>query len=278
MEQAFDTQGTLNISILLPSRGRTETAFRSLRSLVDNADDLTQIEFLVALDDDDVDSHEYFEKTIVPWCNDNNVNITVFLTPRWGYLQLHKYNNFLGSQCKGKWAVFWNDDAIMEDKGWDTEIASHTGQFAVLKFDTHNQHPYSIFPILPRDWIVLFEELSSHQQTDAWVSQIAYLADAMIQLNTRVTHDRADLTGNNNDTTFQERVYREGDTTDPMDINYPATHHKKLHWAGKLVWIRKLLGQDTGWFDMWASGKTDPWQLMMDADVNNQITTFETDQ
>lgn len=271
MTESFDLEGSVGLSVLLPSRGRTETALNSLKSLVTKAHNIDNIEFLVALDDDDTESHEYFKDVVVPWFTDNGAKITVYVVSRFGYLQLHKYNNFLGSKSKGQWVVFWNDDAIMEDEGWDTEILSHTGKFIVQAFDTHNHHPYSIFPILPRDWIILFEELSPHQQTDAWVSQIAYLADCMVRLKTKVTHDRFDLTGNNNDKTFQEREYREGDPDDPMDINFPPTHHKKLHWAGKVVWLRKLLGQDTGFRDKWAVGEVDPWQKMKDNDPNGQI-------
>jgi len=59
---------------------------------------------------------------------------------------------------------------------------------------------------------------------------------------------------------------------DPLDINHPQFHDLKQHWAVKIVWLRKLLGQDTGWFDQWSTGKVDPWKKMLDSDVNNQIT------
>jgi hypothetical protein len=118
--------------------------------------------------------------------------------------------------------------------------------------------------------------LSPHQQTDAWVSQVAYLADCWERIESKVLHDRADLTGNNEDQTYKEREYREGNPNDPMDINHPDFHSKKQHWAVKVVWLRKLLGQDTGWFDKWTSGKVDPWQKMIDNDVNNHINITST--
>ena len=267
----FNIKPEKNISVLLPTRGRGSVAFRSLQSMVELADDASSIEFLVAIDDDDKDSAEYFTEHMIPWFEEYDLDLTVYQTQRWGYLQLHQYNNFLGARCKGEWIVFWNDDAVMQSQGWDTEIMSHSGDFAIQAFDTHDGHPYSIFPIIPRNWLILFEKLSAHQQTDAWVSQIAWMADCMIRLNSRVLHDRADLTGNNYDDTFMQREYREGNINDPLDINHVNNMNLKQHWTTKVVWMRKLLGQDTGWWDRLMAGEVDPWEKMLKFDVNNHM-------
>ena len=269
--EAFNTTPTKNISILLPTRGRPEVSLKSMQGLVELADNPKDIEFLVAIDDDDNASAEYFTEHLISWFEEQDVDCTIYQVPRWGYLQLHKYNNFLGSKCKGAWIVFWNDDAVMQSRGWDTDIMANTGKFAIQAFDTHDKHPYSIFPIIPRDWLILFEKLSEHQQTDAWVSQIAWMADCMIRLDTKVLHDRADLTGNNRDATFEAREYREGNANDPMDINYPQTMALKQHWTAKVVWMRKLLGQDTGWWDRALAGEVDVWENMLAFDVNKQM-------
>jgi len=271
--ETFSLKPSKSISVLLPTRGRPEVSLKSIQGMVDLADKPEDLEFLIAVDDDDDATVEYYTEHLIPWFEHANVDCTIYQVPRWGYLQLHQYNNYLGGQSTGAWVVFWNDDAIMQTQGWDTEIMKHTGEFKLLAFDTHNLHPYSIFPILPRDWIILFEKLSEHQQTDAWVSQIAYLADCYERIPVKVLHDRADLTGNNNDDTYKQRVYREGNIEDPMDINNAHFHDLKQHWAVKIVWLRKLLGQDTGWFDQWSTGKVDPWKKMLDSDVNNQIKT-----
>lgn len=267
----FSITPNKKISVLLPTRGRAEVAFNSIKSMIDLADDASELEFLIAIDDDDESSATYFQEIMMPWFEDRDLDLKVFQMPRHGYLQLHKYNNFLGTQSSGQWVVFWNDDAVMQTAGWDTEICKHTGKFKVLAFETHNLHPYSIFPILPRDWLILFEKLSAHQQTDAWVSQIAYLADCFERIPVAVLHDRADLTGNNNDETYNSREYREGNTDDPMDINHIEFHNLKMHWTVKIVWLRKLLGQDTGWWDKVSAGEVDPWEKMIANDPNTQI-------
>jgi hypothetical protein len=66
-------------------------------------------------------------------------------------------------------------------------------------FNTHNRHPYSIFPIVPKEWYNLIGHLSLHQLNDAWLSQIAWMLDIVKQIPVEVLHDRADLTGNNKD-------------------------------------------------------------------------------
>lgn len=257
---------------MLPTRGRPDLSFKSLQSLIDTADEIDQIEFLVAIDNDDTETEEYYENTVVPWFEEKNINLTVYSVPRWGYGALNQYINFLGVHSSGAWLIFWNDDAYMESHGWDTEVRSHNGKFKILRFtDNHNDHPYAIFPIVPRDWLTLFESLSPQQQTDAWISQVAYLADAVERLESKCVHDRADLTGNNDDEIYQTRVYHEGDINNPLDINYPKFHSMKQHWAAKLVWIRKLLGQDTGHWDKVQRGEVDPWEKMMENDPNNQI-------
>jgi hypothetical protein len=128
-----------------------------------------------------------------------------------------------------------------------------------------------VFPIVPRDWLTLFECLSPAQQTDAWISQVAWLTDSMITIESEVLHDRADITGNNDDEIYQERVYLD-------DANTPQMLQMKQAYAAKWTWLRKLLGQDSGWYDHWQAGHADPWEKMMAMDVNNQMVQIPIEQ
>lgn len=273
----FNTEPEKKISVLLPTRGRSETAHKSLLTLAEHADDLSNFELLVAVDSDDQESINYFTNVVTPDFEQRGIDLTVFVTPRWGYGRLNEYINFLASASKGAWIIFWNDDALMESDGWDTEVIGHTGEFKVLAFtDNHDGHPYAIFPIIPRDWVVLFETVSPQQQSDAWISQVAYLSDCWERIKTRVIHDRHDLTGNNNDEIYQTRVYHEGNQDNPLDINHPKFHSMKQHWAAKVVWLRKLLGQDTGWWDKVLRGEQDPWEKMLSGAGSKHIKVMPT--
>ena len=264
------------ISILLPSRERPELLFKSLQSLIEKSDDPKDVEYVIAIDEDDKQTIDYAQETILPWFEQEDIDITVLITPRYGYGQLNEYVNLCAVHSKGAWLIFWNDDAVMISQGWDTEVKSHTGQFKVLAFkDNHNDHPYAIFPIIPRDWVMLFETVSPQQQSDAWISQVAYLSDSWERLTSEVIHDRADLTGNNNDNVYQTRVYHEGNPENPLDLNNPKFHALKQHYAAKVSWLRKMLGQDTGWWDKIVAGAVDPWEKMLENDKNNQMKISE---
>ena len=265
MARIFNPVPQKEISVLLPTRGRHELMFKSLQSLTSTANNLNNVEFLFAIDNDDTATHEYLTSTVLPWAESQGIELHAFSMERFGYQQLQQYVNFLGFQSKGRWMLFWNDDAVMNSHGWDDEIISHNGKLAILRFkDNHNCHPYSVFPIVPRDWITLFECLSPAQQTDAWISQIAWLTDTMITIESQVTHDRADITGNNDDQTYRERVYLN-------DAETPEMFTKKQHFAAKWAWLLKIANQDTGWWDLIQAGTVDPWEKMMAMDVNNQM-------
>ena len=268
-------EATKNISMLMATRGRPELAFKSMKSLIDHADNVDEIEFLVAIDNDDSASHDYFTKTIVPWFEENEYDILLMSFDRMGYAKLHEYMRHLALDSKGAWLVIWNDDAVMDTKDWDKEITSYTGQFKLLAFtDNHNQHPYSIFPILPREWLVLFGTLSPQQANDAWVSQVAYVNDIFQRIETSVTHDRHDLTGNNNDQTFAERQFLEGDETNPEDAFHPAMVNLKEHYCDKVSWYLKRIGQDTGRWDRVVRKEVKPFALMHENDPNKHLGTF----
>jgi hypothetical protein len=261
----------------MATRGRPELAFRSLQSLIDKADNVDEIEMCVAIDNDDTKSLNYFTNTVVPWFQEKELDILVMSFDRLGYAKLFEYMRVLGLNSKGAWLIIWNDDAVMDTQGWDTEIAGYTGQFKLLAFkDNHNKHPYSIFPILPREWLILFGTLSPQQACDAWVSQVAYVVDIFKRIDTVVTHDRHDLTGNNNDQTYAERVFLEGDPTNPEDAFHPDMVKLKNHYCQKVAWYLKRIGQDTGRWDQVVRGEVGPYALMHENDPNKHLGTYTT--
>jgi glycosyltransferase involved in cell wall biosynthesis len=268
----FNPTPTKDISILLPTRARPELLMDSLESLVETADDNSKIEYLIAVDDDDQATIDYVNNYMLSWFEDRDIDLTVFAMPRLGYGRLNEYVNFLGAHSNGAWLIFWNDDARMISKGWDTEVISKRGQLKIFRFkDNHDEHPYAIFPIIPREWYVLFECCSPQQQSDAWISQVGYLCNAVERLETEVIHDRADLTGNNDDEVYQTRVYHEGNIDNPLDLNHPKFHILKQHYAAKWNWLMNMAGQGNGFWESVQSGQVNPWEKMLANDPNGQI-------
>ena len=259
----------------MATRGRPELAFKSLKSMIDLAHNVDEIEFCVAIDNDDIKSMDYFKETVVPWFEEKDHNILVMTFDRLGYANLPKYMETLALNSRGAWFIVWNDDALMESQDWDKEIVSYTGQFKLLAFkDNHNEHPYSIFPIVPREWVVLFGTISPQQAIDAWVSQIAYIVDCFQRIEATVTHDRHDLTGNNDDATYAEREFLEGDPENPKDAFHPDMVALKQQYVEKVVWFLKCIGQDTGRWDKVLRKEVGAMALLHENDPNQHLGVF----
>jgi len=247
---------------------------RSLSSLLDKANNTKQIEFLIAFDDDDNESLEYFLNNIAPKIDAVGSEYTVFEMPRFGYGNLHQYLNILGSEAEADWWVFWNDDAIMQDTDWDKEILKAGDTFTIQCFDTHNHHPYSIFPIVPRAWFDTLGHLSRHPLNDAYISQIGYLLDIMSRIPIRVEHDRFDLTGENKDETFDNRPLDqlEGNPKNPRDFNYHTQLQLRQQDANKLAIYLSSQGYELEHWTKSITKQVDPWEKMFAADPNNQVS------
>jgi hypothetical protein len=261
-----------NISILLPSRGRTAMLKRSISSLLDLADHPESVEFLMAFDDDDAESSAYFISDVVPLIEKVGGTYSVLEFSRMGYGRLHEYLNSIAPYAQADWWVFWNDDAVMLDQGWDTVIISQGDRFCVQAFDTHKLHPYSIFPIMPRAWFDTLGYLSKHPLNDAYISQIAWMMDIMVRIPVKVSHERFDLTGQNKDQTFEDRVIYEGNIHDPKDFNHVSCRQLRVNNAERLAEYLRGRGYDMSYWEQVSAGKLDPWTKMLASDVNNQVS------
>jgi hypothetical protein len=264
-----------SIAILLPTRGRTTALSRSVMSLINRAIKLDKVQLLLGFDEDDNEGIEHFQNELEPWLIEKKVNYEVEVFPPMGYTRLNEYVNSLALASDADWLMFWNDDAMMDTSGWDKQIADHTGEFKCLSVHTHNDHPYSIFPIVPREWLDCLGYLSPHQISDAWLSQQSYLLDNFKRIPVWVTHDRHDLTGNNNDATFQNRIMFEGNPTDPRDFHHMRWHLRRMEDIDKLAAYMKSKDIDTSWWENVKLQKQDPWVKLQENDTNNQCKQFQ---
>ena len=263
-----------NITLLLPTRGRPDALDRSITSLLDNAEHPESIQWLLAFDNDDRESYQHFKDNVLKKIKDSGGTYSCMEFPPLGYGRLHEYLNALAKHGTGDWFVFWNDDAVMIDKGWDTVITSHTGTFCVQAFNTHNMHPYSIFPTIPRAWFDLLGYISPHSTQDGWVSQQAYLLDIYHRIPVDVLHDRFDLTGNNGDATYLDRHILEGKPMDPNDFHSIENLQLRQGDCAKLAIYMQQHGQSTEYFENVFRGTQEPWQRLLENDPNNQMKQF----
>jgi hypothetical protein len=267
---------SFDISLLLATRGRTDALGTSVRSVFEQATDPKRIEILFAFDRDDEVGKNYFRTELQPWLDQHQYHYTAMLFDPLGYIRLHLYNNKMAQKAQGAWFVIWNDDAIMETQGWDAEIMKYHDKFRLLAFHTHNDHPYSIFPIVPRKWYELLGYISPHPTQDGWLSQQAYMLDIWERIPVWVKHDRYDLTGNNGDDTFRNRAMLEGRPNDPLDFHSQQQMDIRHKDCAKLAtYMRNELGMDLSFFTNVFNGTQDPWEKLAKNDVNRQMVQFE---
>ena len=267
-----------DIAVLLPTRGRGKLAERSLLSLIDKAKDNSRIEYRVALDNDDQESLDYFKDVIIPKFEELDINFDVIAIDPLGYARLNEYVNLLGKMADAEWLFFWNDDAIMNTQGWDDLVAEHTGKFRVLRMQEQSQHPYAIFPIVPKDWYHLLGTLSSHQMSDAQISQIGYMCNIVENIDVHCTHDRFDLTGNNNDETYNNRPQLEGNPSNPLDLNSNQMTVGRYEQCFKIMWYLRKIGQYNDHFDKSIHKEENMWKYLEENDPKGHTSRFGVDK
>ena len=91
-----------------------------------------------------------------------------------------------------------------------------------------------------------------------------------------VTHDRSDLTGNNDDATFKNRTMDqlEGNPTNPKDFHNPSWTMLRMKETEKLSVYMKEKGLDITFWENIKLGKQDPWEKLKVNDINNQMAHF----
>ncbi len=254
-----------HISVLLPTRGRQEVLKDSITGLIEKASNPSEVEILFGVDEDDQGVIEYIKNDLKPLFDKHKVEARASVFKPLGYDNLHVYVNTLAGAATGEWLFFWNDDCIMESEGWDDVIKQYDGQFKLLgPKDNHNGHPYAILPIVPKDWFILMGHLSQNPQNDAWLSHVAYMLDIFERIDFSFIHDRADITGNNDDETFRNRKYMEGNPQDPKDFGHPDQQNARVSTAHKIAWFLDRTGQgDLTWWNNVIAGKQDPFEKMV---------------
>jgi len=264
-----------DIAILLATRGRTESLGRCIHSLINLADSPDRLQLMFAFDDDDKIGEKYFHDELQPWLEQREISFFAVKFPRQGYHRLNVYNNKMAEYTNSHWLMIWNDDAVMETQGWDTEIMKREGEFKLLAVHTHRDHPYSIFPILPRKWYDLLGYISPHSVQDGWLSQQAYMLDIYERIPVWVLHDRADITGNNNDVTFRERAALEGRPNDPDDFHSVQQIELRHRDCDKLATHMVSQGLSVDFFINIFKGTQDPWEKLARNDINKQMVQFD---
>jgi hypothetical protein len=263
-----------SVAVLLPTRSRTSALTDSVTSIVSRAHDSSRIQILFGLDDDDTMGLDHFESVIQPFLDDHAVSYHAQAFESMGYAGLNRYYNHLARSASADWLFVWNDDAVMNTSGWDQVVAGYTGQFKLLKVHTHNEHPYSIFPIVPQPWYALFGHLSRHQMIDAELSQMAYVLDLMQVIDVDVTHNQVELTKDATDP-LKPKIRFEGNPANSYDFHNTSVQQQRYRDCDKVSEYMKTINLNTDWWERVKIGQQNPWEKLQKLDVNNQMKQFK---
>lgn len=263
-----------SIAVLLPTRSRTTALTDSVTSIVNLAQDTSRIQLLFGFDNDDEVGLAHFSNVIQPFLDEHDVDYTAEAFDSMGYAGLNRYYNHLAKSTSADWLFVWNDDAVMKTQGWDQVIASYTGQLKLLKVHTHNDHPYSIFPIVPKPWYDLFGHLSRHQMIDAELSQMAFMLDLMQVIDIDVIHNQVELTKDATDP-LKPKIRFEGNPANSYDFHNVAVQQQRYQDCNTVANYMKSIGMDTTWWENIKIGRQDPWEKLKELDVNNQMKQFK---
>ena len=181
------------ISVLLPSRRRTELLRNAIASLAATVQDPQQVEVLIAADPDDGGTQSFTD--------DTPLTARVLTTPqRWGRGSIHEYYNWLAGHASGDWLLLFNDDAVMETPGWDAIIASQEPCFALVG-SNHGDH---MFMAVPSPWVKATGYLSAYPDIDNFLFDLGHNLGCLRRPPVRIFHSPYYVTGANNDDTYQE--------------------------------------------------------------------------
>jgi glycosyltransferase involved in cell wall biosynthesis len=226
------------VSVIMPTRGRSQLLCESIDSLYSLAKDKTLIEFLVKVDDDDKDTMD----TVVRLSSLLPIKMLVYPKGA-GYHEIHHWINDLCALTKGDWIYLFNDDSKVKTPEWDQMLLN-------VEIDSTNWHGVTdicmfVTPTITRpganEFILLrrkvFEivghfSLSPHG--DNWIYRLMSMIDSAFTIPIEVDHFSEKMT----DDTRKDSVeaYK---TTITSLIGIPGTKQRLKDAVKLLDYIEK---------------------------------------
>ena len=174
------------ISILLPTRERSKKFERFLNSLFLTCNDLSRIELLLLVDEDDNEVDDY--KRIIKKDNFNKLNIKLFVKN----LATHAVrNNYLAKLCTGDVIFPVNDDMIFISLNWDSNIDKEFSKFNMnkayslwIRSNIKYSYLHCDYPIVNKSWYEKLGYVGSENfnfwYLDTWICDLGFRSGKFI--------------------------------------------------------------------------------------------------
>ena len=205
----------MKISVFCPTRNRKDMLIRGIDSLIDNAHDVSNVEFVLRFDRDDKETInqvvEHYDarrigskvisndftwgksrfKVIETRTKKLDILMKFVVGKRHGYGFINRYNDESMFISEGEYLLHWTDDfelmSSSKYSGWDELIREGKGQNYIFFFrDAARSGKPAVGPIgIPRKWFEINGRLCPNVLDDWWYPEICKVLDP----DTRVVLD-----------------------------------------------------------------------------------------
>ena len=243
------------ISLLMPTRGRPALVRRFLDSVAVHTRRLDDVELVMYLDEDDVESHGI---------EHDRVRITRIIGP---VATMGEYNTACLRHAVGSILVLVNDDSIIRTPNWDERIRAvdrdyADGVYLAYPNDLFKRHRAAVFPVLSRRTCATLVDPYPREYRGALIDY--HLLDIFKRLQKRGT-DRIRYI---NDVVFEHMHYRTGKA--PPDETY--RRRRRWHDDRAFLALRNVRQQAAERLAAAIEGRTPPPEQTAPVEIANPAT------
>lgn len=174
------------LSVLIPTRDRSQPLEASVRLLRHLARRPERVEILLRADDDDPVDYERDIWPLFSRRGESSARGRVIRGPRHGYVGIHHYFNELAKMSVGRWCLVWSDDAYIATPGWDEILEGVRREVAVAWLETN--HGVGCFPAFTQRYFEVVGHASLTCHTDSWLEEVSQAAGVRVDVPILVLH------------------------------------------------------------------------------------------
>lgn len=156
------------VSVLIPTRRRTTALKQSIENMINNAEDPSQIEFVLKIDSDDTETIEFvkntnFDATVVPVIKERHQH---------GYAGIPTYLEQMIEHSSGHILLFFADDCYTETPKWDTLVKPFVDDTCIINPINTDNVPFNVFVLMTRSMRNVIGSFGSHPYLDRWFHEL----------------------------------------------------------------------------------------------------------
>lgn len=173
------------VSILVPTRKRPHGCKMVIDSVVESASDLSKVELLFRVDDDDIVTQQFFESEVdIP----EGLDVSIVTGDRYlnvnknGYHNIHRFYAELAAESTGEFLFIFNDDLNFQQINFDGILQEHSGKTCVINPNwEHYSTAFYTFPIISRNIFEATGTMGNVCTIDRWFTAVALTLNIGIQ-------------------------------------------------------------------------------------------------